>query len=335
MEFTRTLGLALALTAISAFGEILTGVITDIDDDRPLADVKISLGPDRAVLSGADGTFSLEAGGVGIRAHRPTPGIIWDGRAGLFRWDESHGAAAVEVRDIRGNLIGGSSGKLRAGARAYRYGKGAGGIRFVTLETGRGRFRYRMTGIGGMILAAEAGSAGAAAKAGRLHARTSAIHTLSFEKEGYATVTRGAEAGSAVDVKLKKTSGARLAMLSWYESYPDPGSEECIKYNGCTWAGQFAALSGQQPKSWVEQTNIAAVHQKDFAKYKLKTLRLRQTWQQIDVVVYDMCADSDCDGCCTRNAGGAGFLIDIEKHTKERFQSGSGQVEWLCLDCKD
>ncbi|WP_437580017.1 RICIN domain-containing protein [Sorangium sp. So ce887] len=126
----------------------------------------------------------------------------------------------------------------------------------------------------------------------------------------------------------------RTATLTWFESYPDPGSEECIEYNGCTWAGQFAALDGQQPESWVRANNIAAVHSKDFAAYRLKTLRLRKNGREIDVKVYDMCADSDCSGCCTQNARPSGNLIDLEKHTAERFGvPAEGQVEWRCLDC--
>jgi hypothetical protein len=46
-----------------------------------------------------------------------------------------------------------------------------------------------------------------------------------------------------------------------------------------------------------------------------------------------MCSDSDCDGCCTANSSNTGFLIDLESYTKERFGSGSGVVEWYCLDC--
>jgi hypothetical protein len=121
--------------------------------------------------------------------------------------------------------------------------------------------------------------------------------------------------------------------LTNFESYPDPNSEECIKYNGCMWAGQFAGVDGVQPESWVMAHNIVAVHSKDFAKYKLKTLRLRQGTKEIDVTVYDECADSDCDGCCTANSAETGFLIDIEKYTMQRFGSGDGVVEFACLDC--
>jgi hypothetical protein len=113
-------------------------------------------------------------------------------------------------------------------------------------------------------------------------------------------------------------SDYRNANLTNFESYPDPNSEECIKYNGCMWAGQFAAVDGVQPESWVSSHNIVAVHEKDFETYKLKTLRLRQ---------------GDCDGCCTKNSAQTGFLIDIEKYTMQRFGSGDGVVEWACLDC--
>ena len=79
--------------------------------------------------------------------------------------------------------------------------------------------------------------------------------------------------------------------------------------------------------------NIIAVHHKDSAKYKLKTFRLKQGSNQIDAKVYDECSDSDCDGCCTKNSKHTGFLIDIEKYTMHKFGSGSGVVEWTCLDC--
>lgn len=124
------------------------------------------------------------------------------------------------------------------------------------------------------------------------------------------------------------------ANLTWYESYPDEGSEECIEYNGCEWAGMFAGLDDKQTPEWVAEHNIIAVHEKDWETYKLKTFRLRKNGHKIDAVVYDMCSDADCDGCCTKNAGSTGFLIDIEVNTKVRFgNQGSGVVEWACLDC--
>jgi hypothetical protein len=165
-------------------------------------------------------------------------------------------------------------------------------------------------------------------------AKASAMNTVTFAKTGYTTLIQQVD-GSKSDlaVKMQKAAALNKANLTWFESYPDPGSEECIKYNGCTWAGQFAAVNGTQPESWVKANNIAAVHEKDFAKYRLKTLRLVQGAKTIDVKVYDMCSDKDCDGCCTENAGSLGFLIDVEKYTAERFGTRSGVVDWTCIDC--
>jgi hypothetical protein len=157
------------------------------------------------------------------------------------------------------------------------------------------------------------------------------------EGSGGASATGGAASGG--EMSGTGGDGSNLvwqqANLTWYTSYPDPNSEECIEYNGCTWAGYFAGLDGKQTEEWVQENNIAAVHSKDFDMYKLKTLRLRQGDKQIDVKVYDMCADSDCDGCCTENAtqNGLNFLIDVESFTKERFGTGDGIVEFACLDC--
>ncbi len=127
----------------------------------------------------------------------------------------------------------------------------------------------------------------------------------------------------------------KKANLTNYESYPDPGSEECLEYNGCTWAGMFAALDGKQSEEWVKANNIIAIHSKDFKMYKLKTLRLKKGTKTIDAKVYDMCSDSDCNNCCTKNAKETGFLIDIEKYTKQRFDNVSdGIIEWACVDCQ-
>jgi hypothetical protein len=125
------------------------------------------------------------------------------------------------------------------------------------------------------------------------------------------------------------------ANLTNFTSYPEPGSDECDNFNGCMWAGRFAFVNGQQTEDWVSMHNIVAVHERDANQYKLKKLRLRQDGREIDVTVYDECADSDCNGCCTHNAnaGGIGFLIDIESYTMQRFGSGDGVVDFACLDC--
>lgn len=128
------------------------------------------------------------------------------------------------------------------------------------------------------------------------------------------------------------------ANLTWYISWPDPGSEECVVYNGCEWAGYFAGLPDQQTEEWVSEHNIISIHEKDWGKYKLKTFWLRQNGRTIDATVYDKCADSDCEGCCTQNAGELGFLIDIESYTCERLSGTKdgcdGVIEWTCLDCE-
>ena len=148
------------------------------------------------------------------------------------------------------------------------------------------------------------------------------------------------ESGSTVESSASAAKADTIwnkAYLTWYISWPDPGSEECIVYNGCEWAGYFAGIDGQQTEQWVSEHNIISIHEKDWDKYKLKTFRLRQNGRTLDAVVYDMCSDSDCEGCCTQNAGDLGFLIDIESYSCERLSGKKdacdGVVEWICLDC--
>ncbi len=132
-------------------------------------------------------------------------------------------------------------------------------------------------------------------------------------------------------------TGCDAAGLVWktanktnYTSYPDPGSEECVKYNGCTWAGQFAACSGTKSEAWVSARNIAAVFP-NMNAYKLHDLCLKSGSKTIVVTVYDTCADTDCSGCCTRNKGSADALIDLESYTNARWGVPDGQIQWADL----
>ncbi len=127
------------------------------------------------------------------------------------------------------------------------------------------------------------------------------------------------------------------ANLTHFTSYPDPNSEECIKYNGCKWAGMFAFVEDQKSEEWVSNHNIIAVHSRDAGQYALKTFEIKKGDKTIQAKVYDECADADCDGCCTVNAdaNGVGFLIDMEKYTVARFGADDGIVEWRCLDCEN
>jgi len=217
-----------------------------------------------------------------------------------------------------GSSAGGSGGSSSGGAAgAGKGGTSAGG------SSAGGSGGAASGGAGGAGKGGtSSGGSGGAGKGG-----TSSGGSGGAGKSGAAGAAAGSAGSDANAVWYK-------ASLTNFESYPDPGSEECVKYNGCTWAGQFAAVDGKQTEAWVMAHNIAAVHSKDFDKYKLKTLRLRKDGHEIDVVVYDECADSDCSGCCTQNAKPSGNLIDLEKYTAERFGvPADGQVEWRCLDC--
>lgn len=121
----------------------------------------------------------------------------------------------------------------------------------------------------------------------------------------------------------------KTARKTTYTSYPDPGSSECLQYNGCTWAGQFAFCSGQRSEAWVASHDIAAL----FPAQGLAghDLCIRSGSRQRVVTVIDTCADSDCDGCCTENRGGAEALIDLESHTDARWGLADGPLEWADL----
>lgn len=133
------------------------------------------------------------------------------------------------------------------------------------------------------------------------------------------------------------TTGCDAPGLVWktanktnYTSYPDPNSEECTEYNGCTWAGQFAACSAKKSEAWVAAHNIAAVFP-NMNAYKLHDLCLKSGSKTLVVTVLDTCADSDCSGCCTQNKGSADALIDLESYTNARWGVPDGRIQWADL----
>ena len=132
-------------------------------------------------------------------------------------------------------------------------------------------------------------------------------------------------------------TGCATPGLTWksanktnFTSYPDPGSEECIKYSGCLYEGEFAACNKTESKAWVQAHNIVSVFP-NLKQLALHDLCLKSGSKTIVVTVLDECADSDCSGCCTQNKGSADELIDIESFTDARFGVADGPIQWADL----
>ena len=117
-----------------------------------------------------------------------------------------------------------------------------------------------------------------------------------------------------------------------YTSYPDPGSEECIEFSGCKYQGMFAACDDTKSEGWVSIHNIVAIFP-NLGSYALHDLCLSKPdgSDKIVVTVYDTCMDSDCDGCCSQNRGGANALIDVEHYTDARWGVVDGPIMWADL----
>jgi hypothetical protein len=126
----------------------------------------------------------------------------------------------------------------------------------------------------------------------------------------------------------------KTARKTWYTSYPVPGSEECIKYNGCFWQGKFNTCGDTlvKSKAWVMSHNIVALF--PLGKLGLHNLCLKSGTKTIEVTAYDTCGDSDCNGCCTQNKGSADALIDLESFTNQKWGVADGQIQWADLGFK-
>ena len=134
---------------------------------------------------------------------------------------------------------------------------------------------------------------------------------------------------------------ARTAQMTWYESYPRccydktaPNQEECTKYNGCRWAGQFAngeTLSLTKVKSTPIVSFFDSKHPsiREWERlYQNKKIRITKNGVTFDALIKDTCSDDDVSGgasTCTQNAKG-GFLIDVEFFTAKRFLGSTSKA---------
>jgi hypothetical protein len=139
-------------------------------------------------------------------------------------------------------------------------------------------------------------------------------------------------AGSAANTDACDQPGLvwKSANKTNYTSYPEPGSEECVKFSGCLYEGLFAACEQKRSLEWVKSHNIVAAFP-DLKTLELHDLCLKSGNKRIVVTVYDTCGDSDCDGCCTKNKGNKDELIDIESFTDARWGVPDGPIEWADL----
>jgi hypothetical protein len=148
--------------------------------------------------------------------------------------------------------------------------------------------------------------------------------------------------------------GWSVAVGTVYDSWPRPGSISCLEYSGCRWAGLFSTIPGgplstvqpvcdpslcntrvfegttyraecldggngdvacRWPESTVREWDVAATWERD-ASLLGSTIEVRVQGRDrtVRVNVQNVCADTDCSGCCSRNtANGAYKLIDLEK----------------------
>jgi hypothetical protein len=148
---------------------------------------------------------------------------------------------------------------------------------------------------------------------------------------GHAGSGSGGSGGAATGTECDKPGLTwKSANKTNFESYPAPGSDECIKYNGCAYEGQFEACQKTESLAWVMSHNIVAAFP-DIKTLALHDLCLKSGNKTIVVTVYDTCGDSDCDGCCTQNKGNKDELIDVEKYTDMRWGVPDGVIQWADL----
>ena len=138
-------------------------------------------------------------------------------------------------------------------------------------------------------------------------------------------------------------------MGTLYASWPQPGSQECVVYEGCRWAGQFSAISADGSKGkcapgakkmtggmntpvecrftpkTVANMRMASTTVKDFKRLRGRSLEVMIEGRPnvtTTVTIRDNCNDNDCredncggayKGCCAKHSDNFKYtLLDLE-----------------------
>lgn len=102
-------------------------------------------------------------------------------------------------------------------------------------------------------------------------------------------------------------------------------TEECDDYSGCDYQGEFAYYPDVKSIDFVKTHNLVAFFKVNNPNlnqfYGGKTVRLVQGSVSFEATIVDTCGDSDCTGCCTKNAREfqQNYLIDIEYYTLIKY----------------
>mmetsp|Transcript_6319 Transcript_6319/g.7853 ORF Transcript_6319/g.7853 Transcript_6319/m.7853 type:complete len:234 (+) Transcript_6319:35-736(+) len=118
---------------------------------------------------------------------------------------------------------------------------------------------------------------------------------------------------------------------------------ECDDYSACDYPGEFAAFDNPVSYEYVTTHNLVAFFDKNdpngdkfLENYGNKTIILTKNGITFNATIVDTCADSDCNGCCSKNAKPSGYLVDIEYNTVINnlgdINAADGQISFNILD---
>jgi hypothetical protein len=91
--------------------------------------------------------------------------------------------------------------------------------------------------------------------------------------------------------------------------------------------GCFNDYCGTTP-TFLDAVPVVAIHQNNWPLDKYHNIEIKRSNGVVGIVQsWDLCADADCNGCCTTNAKafGGNYLVDVERRTLQRL---FGMTAW-------
>jgi hypothetical protein len=188
--------------------DIIRGTVTDQDDNTPIANVKVGVGPTHFTLTGVDGKYELNTDAVSVNGDRKAgpPRLDFEASSQTFSWIGYAGETVIEIRNARGERVG-HPASVTAETR-FRMPDLAQGLYFVHFSMGSYGFQQKVAKLGAAGYATQ-GSAPAFAL--KPLEKTALANTVTFERTDYASTTKDVNGSlDGVDMKLKRGPVATL-----------------------------------------------------------------------------------------------------------------------------
>jgi hypothetical protein len=281
-------GLLVLLSIVSVRADIISGVVSDSEDNTPVFHAMVGTDSLHFVLTDSSGKFSFNTdGNVGARnlpMSSPQQKILWNPAQGTFFLPENAGAVSIQVRNMLGIAVAQYSSGNRSGDSKVSLGILPQGVYIATLRANGQTFVQKIMNVRGLSVSTMRSQASDVRSVNGL-AKMSAVDAamvLSAQKAAYFNYTKtytGSQ--SNVAIKLRQDHGLSRHPFLYAGEYQGKLMSNqkmyIVRGGQIVWTFNLAAGSSELDDAWLCSNGTICYSRKIGASGMTMTDQ-KQTW---------------------------------------------------------